>query len=116
MKYFVLLLVLIIGGLAYVRFEQPQMWNDYLLISYNALKDPATANGSTTDPDATSGSSPAAVPPKTQTFINPDTTNYLNPDHVRPVQQPEQAPASNSAPANTLDTNAPSTNKVPATN
>jgi hypothetical protein len=109
MKYLALLIVLVIGGLAYVRFEQPQTWNDYLDVVDTTLKAPSA-------PDATNSApvEPApqvAAKPTAPEIISPDSTNYINPDHVHTVQQPDQPSASTNAPAlnapTTDNTNAP---------
>jgi len=136
MKYVAVLLVLLVGALAYVRFEQPTDWNNYLNICTTALKAPdgaSSGSSATTNASNAANASDAAVndasspppapapapspspsvpaPATTDEIISPDSTNYINPDHVRPVQQPGEAPAPTNAPA----TNAPSTN-APATN
>jgi hypothetical protein len=126
MKYVVLLLVLLGGALAYVRFEQPTDWNNYLNMMVTALKAPdgassgssAATNASAADVSDTSSSTPAPAsspsvpaPGTTPEIISPDSTNYINPDHIRPVEQPGEAPAPTNVPA----TNEPSTN-APATN
>jgi hypothetical protein len=131
MKYVAVLLVLLVGALAYVRFEQPTDWNNYLNSIVTALKAPdgassgsaaatnasTAANASDAESDASSSTPVPAPAPSvpapvtTDEIISPDSTNYINPDHVRPVQQPGEAPAPTNVPA----TNAPSTN-APATN
>jgi hypothetical protein len=114
MKYVALFLVLIIAGLAYIRFEQPQMWNDYLSQIDEALKAPEGPAGAGT---ASNQAPPPPAPgPPTNVYISPDSTNYLNPDHIRPVQQPGENPAPTNAPATNMPaTNAPST-IAPSTN
>ena len=117
MKYVVVLILVIIGALAYVRFEQPQDWNKYLGILLTALKAPeetspispaptnslaaAASNSDSTSPDSSSATTVPA-PGTTTEVISPDSSNYINPDHVRPVEQPTQP----SIPSNTPVTNA----------
>jgi hypothetical protein len=110
MKYFLGILVLIGCGLAYVRTEEPHVWNGYL----TAMKVPETnasgalnsTNDATSDSDSNSAPAPAAN--AQPVIISPDSTNYVNPDHVHQVDQPGTVPTATNTPAmNSPDTNAP---------
>jgi hypothetical protein len=114
MKYFFLLLILVICGLAYVRSEQPKIWNDCLAalkapedssptspISAPPVAAAPIATASVTPPPVTAPpvatadvpTGPATSPPTRPEIISPDSTNFINPDHVKQVEQPAQASA-----------------------
>jgi hypothetical protein len=99
MQYVLIALALIVGGLGYVRFEQPQMWNQYL----TALKAPEVSAASSAGPNSDTAPSPDSVvvrtPPKAPEIISPTSNTYTNPDHVRSVDQPGEAPSTNAAAA-----------------
>jgi hypothetical protein len=114
MKYFALVIVLFVVAVAYLRAEQPQIWNDLV----SALKVAETSSSISSDIAAGPGEN--SLPPTNAVaakrsdapaIISPSSTNYINPDHVRPVEQPGEVPAS----TNTPSTNTPATNS-PATN
>jgi len=99
-KYFISVLVVVFCGLAYLRTEQPQMWNDGL----NSLKvrdgtppivsATAPAPSQISPPVAAPVATPATTLPIVSEVISPDSKAYINPDHVRQVEQPGENPAS----------------------
>ncbi len=108
MKYVFPLVVLIICAVAYIRSQQPKIWNDCLA----AMQSPQPTPSTTTDVpppavvvDAAPITAPPVVaPPKTVVVISPDSTNFINPDHVRQVEQPAQ-PNSGSPSGIVINTN-----------
>jgi hypothetical protein len=96
MKYFFILLLMAAGALAYFRYTNPHIWNQYV----DALKAPEQI-----DSAMTTQANPASAK---STPVQPEIISnsvLMNPDHTRPVDQP----ADTAAP-----TNAPSTNSAPA--
>ena len=111
MKYLILMLILAVGGLVYLRSEQPTIWNQYLA----ALKAPDNSVGT----PATSLSfspPPAPVAPTPATPPSPSattSTETANSEHVTPVEQPPQPPAPTPESAVSSDAGAAPTVFVP---
>jgi hypothetical protein len=121
MKYFVLVLVILVCGLIYVREDQPALWNQEL-VALQVPDDSSSTNGAPGAASApaeasTAAAAPARTPSATPEIISPDSTHF-NPDHVKPVAQPGEetnAPATNAPDTNASSTNAPATNSPPTT-
>jgi hypothetical protein len=100
MKYAILLLILLGCGAAYLRSEQPNVWNQLVkMANLPSLAVPGSSASSSlagTDSDGTPGdsSTPPHVVPVQPELITPSQTNYINPDHVHEVEQPVQPSAS----------------------
>jgi hypothetical protein len=94
MKYFFLVLILVACGLAYVRSEQPKIWNASIdsLAALKVPEDASTASSIGASPGATSDVAAGPVTPHStaQEIISPDSTNFINSDHVKQVDQPTQ--------------------------
>ena len=95
MKYVVLLLVIMGGGLGYLRIEQPETWNSILqqLRAPSSQPDSGTPSVVESPPLPPAQMQPVVQPavmrPTQPEIITPDST-HLNPDHVRQVDQPAQ--------------------------
>ena len=92
MKSVVLILILIAGGLFYVRSQQPALWNKALAkvgmqTSFLAATDATASTPATVSPTETI--TPTALDPVRTEVITPDST-YMTSDHVRQVVQPVQ--------------------------
>ncbi len=129
MKYFFLFLILLACVGAYLRIQQPALWNAGITALENGndsappapsvASQPPTSNA----PPSVPAPPPEPTPSKTlPTIITPDAV-YINPDHVKPVEQPTQAPDTNAAPvapapapATTPEVPAPSVPAAPTTN
>jgi hypothetical protein len=94
-KYVVLFFALIGCGLAYVRYEKPDLWNSLL----QQVLTSSQAAPSDNDTSTNSATAPAPEPPK-PILITPYATNYINPDHVHDVEQPPQPVRSTNADGN----------------
>jgi len=107
MKYAILLLILLACGAAYLRSEQPDIWNQLVkTVNLPSLAVPGSsaslAGTDGTNPDGTPGdsTSPPRVVPVQPELITPSQTNYINSDHVHEVEQPVQPSASTNQAAN----------------
>jgi hypothetical protein len=94
MRFVFLLLVAAACGLAYVYYQQPVLWNQWVK-QFNLPPSLAIATPSAGTPTATSDNTPANPPAPDASqaqpiMISPYATNYINPDHVHPVEQPTQ--------------------------
>ncbi len=100
MKYFFLVLVLVVCGGFYVHNQQPQLWNQVLDMarggdSTSLTKTPSSVPSN--EPAETPTPAPVPVATKKPEFIDGDV-KAINPDHVHMVEQPSQTVAPAVAP------------------
>lgn len=90
MKYLALLAPLLLCLALYARFQQPELWNAFLLTVKAPDGSPDSTLGTNSAPVAEQPTaSPPPSTPATSEVITANST-YINPDHVRQVEQPVQ--------------------------